>query len=579
MPVIQKRPLGVLATGARKAASSVGQSGRLFRPVGQAVSWQFGAGNSAAPEQHMVTSPGRAVVGGDLAAGAATGMISRLGQRRANTVALSGNVVNAGRGMVTSPPLGVGGSVGGAGGAAVQQAGPRVQAMQQLGAQNMYGIQSDPRYVQMQADGRPLSSFQLDAPAANRYREMSVADVAGPFAGMSGAYSQQRLLNTGNALGLARTPNVPGEGAGEAIAYRPGAPGSSPFVSDGPLSGGPRGQELQGRIDRMRQSLGVGGPQQPVQRRYGQLGTLVEATGDGGIRMLGPVAQQTMARTGMTSDALAAQRANIIGGTPTTTMDPETGERTGPVRALHFEQQPNMDLRGRRLGDGGDFRDQRFIEGQRRLGRLPSEQEQMALDENRDFQQRRQQLGLQHMESQIELERERVAIERQQAEAAMRQAEAGMVNATNQQEERYFQREREIAEESLRNFIGKEQVLNDRLRANAEAAGMGLSGLPLGTENVANSQPSIREIVKNAEERDLTEADVGKAVMRQNSMSYNQALSRIRELSRIPAASRTKEQQLELDSLEAAQPGIFSNVFNTMLTVGTRWRDRPLGSR
>src|SRR5690606_20905977 len=103
---------------------------------------------------------------------------------------------------------------------------------------------------------------RLDAPAANMHRQMQQIDPAGPYSGLSSAYSPQRLANTGNPLGLARTPFVPGEGeAGgggiDSIAYNPGAAGSSPFVSDGPLSGGPRGQVLQGRLDRMKQQMGI----------------------------------------------------------------------------------------------------------------------------------------------------------------------------------------------------------------------------------------------------------------------------------------------------------------------------------
>jgi hypothetical protein len=426
------------------------------------------------------------------------------------------------------------------GGAQIQQlgaGGPQTQAMQQLGSQNLYGIQSDPRYVQMQAAGRPLSSFQLDAPAANRHRELAAADPSGPFAGMSGAYSQQRLLNTGNALGLARTPTIEGGNVAD-VAYRPGAPGSSPFVSDGPLSERydrpVHGQELQGRLGGLAKELG--GQRSVLRSEY-------QVLPHGGVRVLGPQAQAHRDMTNTGEAAIVAGRHNITTGVPTT-LDAE-----GEVVARNEYQQRQSDIRRGRTGDLRDFREDRRILGQRRLGNLPSEQDQAIMDEDRAFQQQRRQLGLTGMEQEQELARERVAIERQQAEAAIQQAEAGMANARNQQEWQQFQRERETAQDALRNSIGQQQADNDTMRARAEAG--------LNPDLGAGPPSQLQQLGANAASRGLEDADVGQALMSANNMSPEKARDRVRELSRIPAAMRTDEQQAELDALEAAtrQPG------------------------
>lgn len=172
--------------------------------------------------------------------------------------------------------------------------------------------------------------------AIARARMMKNVDPAGP-------YSSQSQLGQ-------RPPSPMGYVDGQPVSEIPAGGGhfesNSPFVSSGPISGGPRSPELEARLGQMRQRLGITtpmpegtvGPQQPSEVRFGTRGTLAQATPDGGIRLLGQRGQRILERTGMTPEMLASQVG--VSGVPTRT-DPETGE----VTALHPEQQRSLDIR------------------------------------------------------------------------------------------------------------------------------------------------------------------------------------------------------------------------------------------
>lgn len=170
---------------------------------------------------------------------------------------------------------------------------------------------------------------------------------------------------TGNSLNLARVPTIPGEGATSSVAYRPGVPGSSPFVSDGPLSGGPRSPELQARLDAMKKNLGLGinrGSQNIPEHRTA-LGTVYQETDDGGIRLVGPQAQQHIEQeraAGRNVDVgtLIGERRRLMRGIPTTIQGDE-------VVARREYQQPSLNRGLTRMRQGyADSRGVPFVPGE-----------------------------------------------------------------------------------------------------------------------------------------------------------------------------------------------------------------------
>lgn len=246
---------------------------------------------------------------------------------------------------------------------------PRVVAQRRIGRQN--SLLQDP----MQYPLRNAQGFiePLDAPAANAYR--TAKNTTAAYA-LNPAYAGDRRLNRGNSLGLARIPTI--EGGDLSRLQYTGAPGSSPFVSDGPLSEN-RGRVIHGSTLRraLRETAreyGIGGNESVVTPG----GSEAYANDNGTVRFVGPMGQlygraaarerlqeqhpNVMFDNRALDDRMVSERERISSGIPTSSA--YTGGkqylRTGGTRNISPDdgvmgvvardqyQQPQLNQRLRR---------------------------------------------------------------------------------------------------------------------------------------------------------------------------------------------------------------------------------------